>query len=130
MTLSKRILGAASVLALSMGTAWAGGGHHSQQSSGSSMSPPSEQISFERLDVNGDGQVSRAELKGGVAGMTSDSPGASAGSSQQAESSQGSGESGPLAKFDSADRDKDGQLSRSEFETLAASGAGSLEKGS
>lgn len=116
MKLNKTILGAASVLALSMGTAWAGGGQHAEQSSSSTMSPPTEQLSFERLDVNGDGQVSRAELSGGLPGMASGSPSASSGSSEQASSG-----SEQQAKFESADADKDGQLSRSEFETLASS---------
>jgi hypothetical protein len=116
MTLTKRVLSAAGVIALSAGTAWAGGGQ--QHSSAPSMSGQLEQLSFEQLDVNQDGKLSAAEYNAGII-----SQGSARTQSPQASSG---GSSAPMASdFEHADRDRDGQLSRSEFDTLASSGASS-----
>jgi hypothetical protein len=131
MTLTKRVLSAAGVIVLSAGTAWAGGG---QPHSGSapSASGQLEQLSFEQLDVNQDGKLSAAEYNAGIISQGSagtQSPQASSGG-MSVDSSSGApvlkSEPSPMASdFEHADQDRDGQLSRSEFDTLASSGASS-----
>lgn len=75
MTLTKRILSGASVLALAVGTAWAGGEKHASAGSQPEASIQSygapERLSFESLDVNGDGQLSPAEYESGKLAGTS-----------------------------------------------------------
>lgn len=108
MTLAKRILSSASVLALAVGTAWAGG-DQKQSSAGSSQPEASiqsydkpERLSFESLDVNGDGQLSPAEYESGKLAGTSSMI-------------------GDAVSFSELDRDGDGmvsldELGQSEFE--------------
>lgn len=121
MIFGRTILGAASALALSIGGAWAAGGMEHGGSPMSGQQEPST-LSFEQLDVNQDGKLSAAEYNAGLIGEGQGSISGSASNASSADTSASSGADAPMASgFERADEDRDGQLSRSEFETLASS---------